>query len=70
MPGEPTDISPLRRLQRWQDAGAVWRIVGRRRGSVTVALCSCDGGEEVDRFSSGDQRLLDYLAERETSHEC
>jgi hypothetical protein len=31
---------------------------------VTVALLRCDGGEEVDRFTSDDPRLLDYIGER------
>ena len=37
------------------------------RDSVTVALCRCDGGEEVDRFSSDDPELLSYLAGRASS---
>jgi hypothetical protein len=51
-------------LQRWEDSGAVWSVVSRRDGRVTVALLRCDGGEEVDRFSSDDPRLLTYIGER------
>jgi hypothetical protein len=36
---------------------------------VTVALLRCDGGEEVDRFTSDDPRLLDYIGERFSSTE-
>ena len=60
---------PIAVLQRWADAGAVWRVVDRRRASVTVALYRCDGGEEVDRISSTDPRLLRYLAGRTSSEE-
>jgi hypothetical protein len=51
-------------LQRWEDAGAVWSVVERKRDRVTVALLRCDGGEEVDRFTSNDPYLLDYIGER------
>jgi hypothetical protein len=30
---------------------------------VTIALLRCDGGEEVDRFTSDDPRLLAYVDE-------
>jgi hypothetical protein len=29
---------------------------------VTIALMRCDGGEEVDRFTSEDPRLLAFVA--------
>jgi hypothetical protein len=58
------DSDRVAELQRWEDAGAVWSVVSRRNGRVTVALLRCDGGEEVDRFTSGDARLIDYIGER------
>ncbi|MBV9089164.1 MAG: hypothetical protein JO044_04555 [Mycobacteriaceae bacterium] len=51
-------------LRRWQDAGAYWRVVSRRGGQVTVALYRCDGGEEVERFTSADPQLLAFLGDR------
>ena len=60
---------PITVLQRWADAGAVWRVVDRRRASVTVALYQCDGGEEVDRITSTDPGLLRYLAGRTSSED-
>ena len=60
---------PVAVLQRWEDAGAVWRVVHRGADRVTVALHQCDGGEEVDRISSNDPRLLEFLAGRTTSEE-
>jgi hypothetical protein len=56
-------------LQRWEDAGAIWSVVSRKKGRVTVALLRCDGGEEVDRFISDDPRLLDYIGQRFSSTE-
>jgi hypothetical protein len=34
-----------------------------------VALLRCDGGEEVDRFTSDDPRLLSFIGDRMTSDE-
>ncbi|KMO84683.1 hypothetical protein EV589_3537 [Mycobacterium sp. BK558] len=56
-------------LQRWEDAGAVWRVLSRSAESVTVALLRCDGGEEAARFTSADARLLAYLADRDSSED-
>ena len=63
------DIDRTSELQRWQDAGAVWEVIARTGGGVTVALLRCDGGEEVDRFTSDDPRLLAYIGERQSSAE-
>ena len=62
-----TDGAPgeaLGRLRRWEDAGGTWRVTARRAETVTVALCRCDGGEEVDRFTSDDPLLRDFIAGR------
>ena len=56
-------------LQRWEAAGAVWSVVSRKPDRVTIALLRCDGGEEVDRFTSDDPSLLDYIGERLGSSE-
>jgi hypothetical protein len=54
-------------LRRWEESGATWRVLLRRRGEVTVALCRCDDGEEVDRLTSADPELTAYLAGRSSS---
>lgn len=54
-------------LQRWEDAGAVWRVIGRTAGAVTVALLRCDAGEEVGRFTSDDAQLLAFIGDRDSS---
>jgi hypothetical protein len=56
-------------LQRWQDSGAVWEVIARSADSVTIGLLRCDGGEEVDRFTSDDPRLLEFIGDRRSSAE-
>ena len=56
-------------LQRWVDAGAVWRVLARTGDTFTVGLYQGDGGEEVDRISSADPRLPQFLAGRSSSEE-
>lgn len=62
-----SDLGPVLTLRRWQDAGAVWRVLGRDGATTTVGLYTCDGGEEVGRVSSEDPELQRFLAGRETS---
>lgn len=54
-------------LKRWAEFGGVWRVVDRRPDEVTVSLCRCDGGEEVQRFCSRDASLIAYLADKDRS---
>jgi hypothetical protein len=54
-------------LRRWEESGAVWRVLARTDAAVTVSLCRCDGGEEVERLTSGDPALLEFLAGRSAS---
>jgi hypothetical protein len=63
------DIDRVAELQRWEEAGAVWRVVGRTASSVTIALMSCDGGEQVGQFTSADPQVLAFLGDRLTSEE-
>ena len=62
-------VDRVAELQRWQDSGAIWEVISRKGDRVTVALLRCDGGEEVDRFTSDDPRLLSFLGDRVTSEE-
>ena len=63
------DVDRVAELQRWQDAGAVWEVISRKSQSVTVALLRCDGGEEVDRFTSDDPALLEFIGDRRSNTE-
>jgi len=62
-------IDRVAELQRWEDAGAVWEVISRTDTSVTIGLLRCDGGEEVDRFTSNDPRLLTFIGDRTGSGE-
>ncbi len=61
------NVDRVAELVRWQDAGAVWEVVSRSGDSVTVALLRGDGGEEVDRFTSDDPRLSEFIGDRRRS---
>ncbi|GAA2888077.1 hypothetical protein GCM10010517_51990 [Streptosporangium fragile] len=68
-PGGSGADHPVAVLRRWEEFGAVWRVVSRDAEQVTISLCQCDGGEEVGRIVSGDPALLTFLGERTGSHE-
>ncbi|UUW92439.1 hypothetical protein ABFU82_00850 [Nocardioides sp. WV_118_6] len=38
-------------LERWITSGGHWEVVGEREGTATVALLTCDGGQEMDRVT-------------------
>lgn len=62
-------MTDLERLRRWEDAGGTWRVIGPRTDAITVALCRCDGGEEVDRFVTAEPAVLDHVGGRVSSEE-
>jgi hypothetical protein len=62
---EPPD--PVAAVRRWEESGAVWRVLARSPSAVTVSLCRCDDGEEVERFTSSDPALLDFLGDRSSN---
>jgi hypothetical protein len=62
-------IDRVAELQHWQESGALWEVISRKGDSVTVALLRCDGGEEVDRFTSDDPRLLAFIGDRRSNAE-
>jgi hypothetical protein len=57
----------LLRLTRWEGAGGIWEVVSRNAARATISLCRCDGGEEVDRFTTTDPAALDHVAGRTRS---
>ncbi len=59
------DADPVATLQRWEDFGGTWRVVRRDGPQVVVALCRCDGGEQVDELRSANPALRAWLALRE-----
>ncbi|GAA1663627.1 hypothetical protein GCM10010977_02380 [Citricoccus zhacaiensis] len=63
---ENTEHPDLQRLRRWEDSGGTWVVAARRAMSsgetVTLSLMTCDGGEEMDVFSSADPVLVEYVS--------
>lgn len=49
------------RLRRWEQSGATWHVLTRSERSVTVSLCRCDDGEEVERLRSDDPAAVILL---------
>ena len=62
MTDEPVEV-----LARWERAGGTWRVVARSSSAATVTLCR---GEEVERLTSSDPRLLAYLGARASSEDA
>lgn len=54
-------------LRRWEESGAMWRVLSATAGQVTVSLCTCDGGEEVSRIFAPADELAGFLAGRASS---
>jgi hypothetical protein len=59
----------LERLLRWEQFGASWRVAAHDGSQVVIALCRCDGGEEVDRLTSADADLLAFVGDRRSSED-
>jgi hypothetical protein len=66
---DPAAEDPVELLQRWVSFGATWQVVASTSRDVTIALCRCDGGEEVMRITSGSQQLRGWLAGRTSSEQ-
>lgn len=60
-------MSDLDKLLRWEGAGGTWRVLSRRSGSLTISLCRCDGGEEVERFTTSSPAVVRQVGNRESS---
>ncbi|HEY5186972.1 MAG TPA: hypothetical protein VIM19_19205 [Actinomycetes bacterium] len=56
--------APVEVLRRWEDTGAVWRLLSRRGDLVEIALLTCSAGEEVGRLVSADPDLLAFVGTR------
>ena len=65
--GTAEDI--VEQLRRWQDSGAIWRVVQRDPSGVVIALIPCTGGEEVGRLASSDPAVLSFVGTRAGSED-
>jgi hypothetical protein len=57
----------VNQLRRWEDSGAIWRVLSRAGDGVEIALLTCDAGEEVARLRSTDPDVLAYVQDRDRS---
>ena len=64
------DRGDLETLRRWEAAGGSWYVSSSTDDVVTVSLCRCDGGEEVERLVSRDRDLVRYAASRASSEDA
>ncbi len=55
--------SPIEVLERWEEHGAVFRVVHLSDARAIVDLCTCHG-EPVEQLESDDERLIAWLRER------
>ncbi|HWC87952.1 MAG TPA: hypothetical protein VG388_15570 [Solirubrobacteraceae bacterium] len=51
-------------LERWELAGAHWRVVDITSDHVVVDLCACTG-EPVERVESGEPAVISYVRMRD-----
>jgi hypothetical protein len=65
--GDGQPAAPVEILRRWQESGAVWRVVSRTPSGISIALMTCDGGEEVHRLTSADPELLAFIGNQSSS---
>jgi len=62
--GSPTSVQIL---HRWQESGAIWKVVSRTASRLEISLITCDGGEEMQRLSSADPELIAFVGTRSGS---
>ena len=60
-------MSDLDQLLRWEISGGSWQVVGR--APLVIALCRCDGGEEMARLTTSEPTVLAHVGLRETSED-
>ncbi|GAA5049734.1 hypothetical protein [Nocardia callitridis] len=63
------DSADVAALRRWEQSGALWRVLAHTGDSVVVGLYDCAGGTEMERIASRDPLLLRFLGERTSSED-
>lgn len=56
---------PLERLERWLAHGGTCRLLETGAGQAEVILRRCDGGEEVERFTTSDPEVMAWVRANE-----
>ena len=68
MTSDSTSQHPLDVLRRWEESGAVWRVISKSKDAVDIALLTCSAGDEVERIHTSDLEVLAFVGSR-TSNE-
>jgi hypothetical protein len=63
------DADPVTVLRRWEQAGALWRVLATRSDVTVIGLYTCDGGEEAARLSCEPHTVAAFLQGRVSSEE-
>jgi hypothetical protein len=61
---------PVEVLRRWEASGAVWEVLAESGQELTIALLTCDAGEEMGRVQSADPDLKAYVGDRRRSDDA
>lgn len=64
-PTANTPSADLALLLRWEESGGTWQVLHKGNDSIDLALCTCVGGEEVDRLHSSSPDVLAHVGHRE-----
>lgn len=56
----------IARLERWAAHGGTCRLEQTRADRATVVLCRCDGGEDVERFTTADPAVIAWVRANES----
>lgn len=62
-------MDDVEKLTRWCDSGGGWQVVSRASDRIGIALLTCDGGQEMERFTSTDPRLIAFVGDRRSSED-
>ena len=64
------ETEPAAVLHRWQEAGALWRVLFAGSDVTVIGLYTCDGGEETARFRCASNAVDGFLQGRDSSDEA
>lgn len=56
----------IARLEHWAAHGGTCRLTPLGAGQAEVVLCRCDGGEEVERFTTADPAVMAWVRANES----
>ena len=64
------EAEPAVVLRRWQEAGALWRVLFAGSDVTVIGLYTCDGGEETARVRCASDVVDGFLQGRVSSDQA